>query len=46
MPSDIQVLVKMQDFTKARLALNPSVSEEELKHYLKVRENFEGVKKE
>lgn len=45
-PSDIQVLVKMQDFTKARLALNPSVSEEELKHYLKVRENFEGVNKE
>lgn len=44
-PSDIQVLVQMQDFMKARLALNPSVSEEELKHYLKVRQNFEGGKK-
>lgn len=43
---DIQVLVKQQDFVKARDELNPSVSVEELQHYLRVRENFEGGKKQ
>lgn len=41
---DITVLVKMEDFLKAQLELNPSVSAEELEHYLRVRENFEGGK--
>ncbi|KAI5951644.1 PEX6 [Candida jiufengensis] len=41
---DITVSVKMEDFIKAQQELNPSVSAEELQHYLKVRENFEGGK--
>ncbi|KAL6452142.1 PEX6 Peroxisomal biogenesis factor 6 [Candida maltosa Xu316] len=41
---DITVLVKMEDFLKAQNDLIPSVSAEELQHYLKVRENFEGNK--
>ncbi|KAI5964891.1 PEX6 [Candida pseudojiufengensis] len=41
---DINVLVKMEDFIKAQTQLNPSVSAEELQHYLRVRENFEGGK--
>ncbi|ODV79767.1 AAA-domain-containing protein [Suhomyces tanzawaensis NRRL Y-17324] len=41
---DINVLVKMEDFLKAQRELSPSVSAEELQHYLRVRENFEGGK--
>ncbi|RCK67202.1 Peroxisomal biogenesis factor 6 [Candida viswanathii] len=41
---DITVLVKMVDFIKAQNELIPSVSAEELQHYLRVRENFEGGK--
>ncbi|KAK6458712.1 peroxisomal assembly protein [Scheffersomyces xylosifermentans] len=41
---DVNVLVRMQDFEKAQRELNPSVSAEELEHYLRVRENFEGGK--
>ncbi|KAG7892742.1 hypothetical protein KL936_000916 [Ogataea polymorpha] len=43
-PEDTQVLVKSEDFAKARDELVPSVSAEELQHYLSVRENFEGGK--
>lgn len=42
---DINVLVKEEDFLKARNELTASVSAEELEHYLRVRENFEGGKK-
>lgn len=38
---DSEVVVKMQDFTKAQNELIPSVSEEELNHYLQIRANFE-----
>lgn len=41
---DTTVLVQMEDFIKAQNELIPSVSAEELQHYLKVRENFEGGK--
>ncbi|GMF11607.1 unnamed protein product [[Candida] boidinii] len=41
---DVQVLVKFEDFQKARNELVPSVSTEELEHYLRVRANFEGAK--
>lgn len=41
---DIAVLVKDEDFDKARRELSPSVSTEELEHYLRVRQNFEGGK--
>ncbi|ODQ77397.1 hypothetical protein BABINDRAFT_163642 [Babjeviella inositovora NRRL Y-12698] len=41
---DVDVLVSEQDFTKARGELIPSVSAEELEHYLRVRQNFEGIK--
>lgn len=40
---DLNVVVKMQDFLKARNELIPSVSEEELKHYLRIKANFETV---
>lgn len=43
-PEDIEVLVKMEDFLKSQSELTPSVSAEELEHYLRVRENFEGGK--
>jgi peroxin-6 len=43
-PEDIEVLVKMADFVKSQQELTPSVSAEELQHYLRVRENFEGGK--
>lgn len=42
--ADTTVLVQMEDFEKAQRELNPSVSAEELQHYLRVRENFEGGK--
>lgn len=42
---DINVLVSMADFQKARSELAPSVSADELAHYLRVKENFEGGKK-
>ncbi|CAI5756611.1 unnamed protein product [Candida verbasci] len=41
---DTTVVVKMEDFVKAQIDLIPSVSAEELQHYLRVRENFEGGK--
>lgn len=41
---DIEVIVKMVDFIKAQRELVPSVSREELDHYLRVRQNFEGGK--
>lgn len=44
-PDDLNVLVTMQDFRKAQRELSPSVSAEELAHYLRVKENFEGGKK-
>ncbi|PSK35294.1 hypothetical protein C7M61_004752 [Candidozyma pseudohaemuli] len=44
-PADINVLVTMQDFEKSLSELVPSVSADELNHYLRVKENFEGGKK-
>lgn len=44
-PEDISVQVTMQDFRKAQSELLPSVSADELAHYLRVKENFEGGKK-
>lgn len=44
-PEDIDVLVTMQDFHKAQCETIPSVSAEELAHYLRVKQNFEGGKK-
>ncbi|EGV66590.1 peroxisomal assembly protein [Yamadazyma tenuis] len=41
---DTEVVVKMVDFLKAQRELVPSVSSEELAHYLKIRQNFEGSK--
>ncbi|KAI0464666.1 peroxisomal assembly protein [Komagataella kurtzmanii] len=41
---DIDVLVTLEDFDKSRKELVPSVSAEELDHYLRVRQNFEGGK--
>lgn len=43
-PADTDVVVTMEDFLKAQSELSPSVSAEELQHYLRVRENFEGGK--
>ena len=43
---DINVQVSEADFSKAKRELIPSVSADELRHYLRVRENFEGKKKE
>lgn len=42
---DTDVVVKMVDFLKAQNDLVPSVSAEELDHYLRIRQNFEGGKK-
>lgn len=42
---DLDVVVSTEDFKRAREELVASVSEQELAHYLKVRENFEGGKK-
>lgn len=39
---DTEVVVNMTDFLKAQQELSPSVSEEELRHYLKVKANFES----
>ena len=39
---DIQVRVTMNDFNKAQAALTPSVSKEELEHYLSIKRNFEA----
>ncbi|KAH3898665.1 related to Peroxisomal biogenesis factor 6 [Saccharomycodes ludwigii] len=39
---DIKVVVTMEDFIKAQKNLKPSVSAEELEHYLKIRANFEN----
>lgn len=44
-PQDLDVLVDTVDFDKARADLVASVSDQELAHYLRVRENFEGGKK-
>lgn len=43
---DTTVVVTMEDFIKSQQNLTPSVSAEELQHYLRVRENFEGGKEE
>lgn len=43
-PEDINVLVTMEDFHKAQSELVPSVSADELAHYLRVKQNFEGGK--
>lgn len=43
-PEDLNVLVTMEDFQKAQNDLIPSVSAEELAHYLRVKQNFEGEK--
>lgn len=40
--SDLEVQVEEQDFELARKELTPSVSYEELKHYEKVRDQFDG----
>ena len=40
--SDLEVQVEEQDFELARKELTPSVSYEELKHYERVRDQFEG----
>lgn len=42
---DLEVVVGTEDFHEARKELVASVSEQELAHYLRVRENFEGGKK-
>lgn len=39
---DMKVTVRMTDFLKAQRELTPSVSEDELSHYLRVKANFEG----
>ncbi|KAK9461484.1 P-loop containing nucleoside triphosphate hydrolase protein [Lipomyces oligophaga] len=44
-PDDVKVIVALEDFVKAQNELVASVSEDELRHYLKVRENFEGGRK-
>ncbi|KAK9454097.1 P-loop containing nucleoside triphosphate hydrolase protein [Dipodascopsis uninucleata] len=41
---DVEVIVCQEDFEKARRELVSSVSDEELKHYARVRESFEGGK--
>lgn len=43
-PEDTKVEVTMADFEKAQRELSPSVSHDELQHYLRVRQNFEGGK--
>lgn len=43
-PEDIAVSVTMADFIKAQSELSPSVSADELAHYLRVKQNFEGGK--
>lgn len=40
---DTNVVVNMDDFLRAQTNLVPSVSAQELQHYLRVRQNFEGV---
>jgi len=40
--NDTKVRVSKQDFAKAQRELVPSVSAEELQHYLRVRKSFEG----
>ena len=42
--ADTDVLITEADFDKALRELIPSVSAEELQHYLRVRENFQGGK--
>lgn len=39
---DYKVVVQEEDFTKSQNSLVPSVSADELRHYLNIRENFEG----
>lgn len=45
-PADLEVLVEESDFELARKELVPSVSYEELRHYERVRDQFEGGPKE
>lgn len=46
LPADLEVLVEEEDFDAARRELVPSVSFEELRHYERVRGQFEGGVKE
>lgn len=39
---DTDVIVEIEDFSKARESLSASVSQDELQHYLAVKQNFEG----
>lgn len=43
-PDDLKVLVTEEDFARSQRELVPSVSKDELDHYLRVRQNFEGGK--
>lgn len=43
--ADIQVSVTEEDFTRAREEMAPSVSVDELRHYERVRDTFEGASK-
>lgn len=45
-PADLEVQVEEQDFELARKELVPSVSHEELKHYERVRDQFQGGPKD
>lgn len=38
--SDTKVTVKMEDFVKAQSHLTPSISQDELNHYLKIKNSF------
>ncbi|CCD25913.2 AAA family ATPase peroxin 6 NDAI_0G01370 [Naumovozyma dairenensis CBS 421] len=40
---DTNVIVNMEDFIKAIKELKPSVSQDELDHYLSIKQNFEGA---
>lgn len=42
-PEDLSVVVHHEDFVKARRELVPSVSADELRHYERVRQLFEGT---
>jgi len=44
-PEQLQVQVRMEDFEEARSRLNPSLSHEELQHYVKLQKQFEMNKK-
>lgn len=41
-PNDTKVTVKMEDFIKAQSHLTPSISQDELNHYLQIKKTFEN----